>query len=43
MTLTIKGTIKEIMSQLYGLETFYGEKELMCTVIQNEKACGGEQ
>lgn len=42
MTLTIKGTITEILCQLYGLETYYGKEELVCTVIKNENTCGDD-
>lgn len=41
MTLTITGTIKEILLQLRGMEAFYGKQELICTVINNEN--GGNE
>ena len=37
MVLTITGTIKTILMQLAGMEAYYGEKELICTVIAEEK------
>ncbi len=37
MTLTITGTIKEILLQLKGMETFYGNNELFCTIIAEER------
>lgn len=37
MVLTITGTIKTILMQLQGMEAYYGEKELICTVIAEEK------
>lgn len=37
MVLTITGTIKTILLQLQSMETFYGNKELICTVIAEEK------
>lgn len=36
MTLTITGTMKQILLQLRGMEAYYGGKELICTVINNE-------
>lgn len=36
MTLTITGTIREILLQLKGMEAFYGKQELVCTIINNE-------
>ena len=41
MMLTITGNIKTIMLQLQGMQAFYGDKELVCTVIAEEK--GGQQ
>lgn len=41
MTLTITGTINEILLQLRGMEAFYGRQELVCTVINKEN--GGNQ
>lgn len=37
MILTISGTIKTILMQLQGMEAYYGDKELVCTVIAEEK------
>lgn len=41
MILTITGNIKTIILQLQGMQAFYGDKELVCTVIAEEK--GGQQ
>ena len=41
MILTIKGNIKTIILQLQGMQAFYGDKELVCTVIAEET--GGQQ
>ena len=40
MILTITGNIKTIILQLQGMQAFYGDKELVCTVIAEET---GEQ
>lgn len=37
MVLTITGNIKTIIMQLQGMEAYYGENELVCTVIAEEK------
>lgn len=37
MVLTITGTIKNILLQLQSMGTFYGNNELICTVIAEEK------
>ena len=36
MILTITGNIKTIILQLQGMQAFYGDKELVCTVIVEE-------
>lgn len=41
MILTITGNIKTIILQLQGMQAFYGDKELVCNVIAEEK--GGQQ
>ena len=41
MILTITGNIKTIILQLQGMQPFYGNKELVCNVIAEEK--GGQQ
>lgn len=41
MILTITGDIKTIMLQLQGMQAFYGDRELVCTVIAEEM--GGQQ
>ena len=41
MILTITGNIKTIILQLQGMQAFYGDRELVCNVIDEEK--GGEQ
>lgn len=41
MILTITGNIKTIILQLQGMQVFYGDKELVCNVIAEEK--GGQQ
>lgn len=37
MVLTITGNIKTIIMRLQGMEAYYGETELVCTVIAEEK------
>ncbi len=41
MILTITGNIKTIILQLQGMQAFYGDRELVCNVIAEEK--GGQQ
>lgn len=41
MILTITGNIKTIILRLQGMQAFYGDRELVCTVIDEEK--GGQQ
>ena len=41
MVLTITGTMKTILMQLQSMEVYYGDKELVCTVIAEER--GGQQ
>ena len=37
MVLTITGTIKTILMHLKGMEAYYGDKVIVCTVIDEEK------
>lgn len=37
MILTITGNIKTIILQLQGMQAFYGDRELVCNVIAEEK------
>ena len=37
MILTITGNIKTIILQLQGMQAFYGDRVLVCTVIDEER------
>ena len=36
----IKGTLKEVIAQLYSLKAFYGENATISEIIENENRIG---